>query len=80
MRAAVDDAAEIHHDDPVGQGNRGHPVGDHQRRAAVDELLEHAVDELFALQINLARRFVEDQKLGVAQDCSRQENALALAA
>ena len=42
VRAGVDDPAVVHDDDAVGQGDRRHAVRDHQRRAAADELLQHA--------------------------------------
>src|SRR5258708_30368307 len=46
VRAAIDDPAEVHHHDPVGQGDRRHVMRDHQRCAAANELFQHSVNEL----------------------------------
>ena len=80
MRAAVDDAAQVHHHDPVGQSNRRHAVCDHQCRPAADKLFEHFVNELLAFQIDLAGRFIQDQELRIAKDRSGKQKPLPLAA
>ena len=52
----------------------------HHGRAAADESLHHRLDEPFALQIDLARGFVEDQERRIAEDCPSQGDSLPLPA
>ena len=66
--AGVDDAALLHDYDSIGQGQRRQTVGDDDRRAVAGEMFQHSVDQLFALQIDLAGGFVQDQDRRIAQD------------
>ena len=70
VAAGVDDLAVVRHDDTVGER-------DHERSAVARELLEHVEDELFAFDVDLAGRFVEEQDLGVAEDGPGERDALA---
>ena len=47
---------------------------------SADELLQHLVDQLLALQVDLAGGFVEDQDRRVAEDRPGQGDPLPLAA
>ena len=69
--AQIGDAAGLHHHDPIGQGQRGQPVRDEHRRAVAGELFEHFVNQLLALEVDLAGGLVEDQNGRVAQDGPR---------
>ena len=50
------------------------------RRPPAGEFLQHFLDRLLALQIDLAGRLVEDQDRRVAEDRAGQGDALPLAA
>lgn len=51
-----------------------------KNRHALMELLEELVEAFGARRIDVVRRLVEDQQLGVATQRSRDENALSLTA
>lgn len=68
--AGVDDATHVHDDDRVGEGDGGHPMSNHQGRAAANELLERFVNELFTFEVDLAGGFVEDQEFWIPEDCA----------
>ena len=70
----------VHDHDPVGQGQRRQAVGDDDRGPVAGELLQHAVDQLLALQVDLAGGFVEDQDRRIAEDRPGQRDPLPLAA
>ncbi len=80
MRADVGDQPLVHHDDPVGQGQRGQAVGDDNRRPIPGEDFQHPVDQLLALQIDLAGGLIQDQDRGIAEDRPGQGNSLPLTA
>ena len=71
MRADVDDAAGLHHQDAIGQAERRHAVGDDERRAVANEGLQDVVDDLFAFQVDLTGRFVKDEDARITQDGPR---------
>ena len=79
----LDDAAVLHHDDPVGHvGDDAHVVGD-QHDAGVDPLAQvaHQLEDL-ALHGDVERRgrLVGDEELGLAGQRLRDHRALALTA
>ena len=78
--AGVDNPALVHDHDPIGQGQRRQAVGDDDRGPVTRKLFQHLVDQLLALQIDLAGRFVQDQNRRIAQDGPGQRDALALSA
>jgi hypothetical protein len=78
--ADVDDLAGVHDDDSVRQFQCTGAVGDDDRRAALGELLQHFVDQPFALDVDLAGRLVEDEDIRVAKDDAGQGDALPLTA
>ena len=77
--AGVDNAAFVHDHDPIGQGQCRQAVGDDDRGPVARELFQHFVDQLLALQIDLAGSFVQDQDRRIAQDGPGQRDPLALA-
>ena len=53
-------------------------MGDDDGRSVANELFQHLVDQLLALQVDLARGLVEDQQGRIAQDRPGQGNSLPL--
>ena len=70
----------VHHDDPVGGPDRRQSVRDHDCRAIGHEPVERILDEPLALRIERGRRFVEEQQGCVAEERTRDGDALALTA
>ena len=83
LRPLLDDAARVHHDDPLGEvGDDAHVVGDDQDRGA--ELALEALHQLEDLRLDRdverRRRLVGDQERRVARERHRDHHALAHAA
>jgi hypothetical protein len=64
VRTLLDDAAAIQDEEPVGPLHGAKAVGDDQRRAALHQVAERLLDELFALGVEAAGRLVQDQDAG----------------
>ena len=58
--ARFDDAPAIQHHDDIGLLNRGKPVGDADRGAALHELFERRLDDPFGFGIERAGGLVQD--------------------
>ena len=71
MAAGGDDLAAVHHDNPVGVLDRVQSVGDHEHRALVHQRFDGLLNQVFALGIDLAGGFVEDQD----RACPREDGA-----
>ena len=80
VRARLDDAAMVEHDDLVGVPHGREPVRDRDRRPPLGEPVERVLDEPFGLGVEGARRLVEDKDRRVAQDRARDRDPLLLAA
>ena len=80
MRPALDNPALFHQEDQIGATDRGKPVRDHERRAVRQQIRHGGLNELLALGIEIARRFVENQDLRPGEDRARDRQALLLAA
>ena len=80
VRALLDDAAVVHHDDPVGAADGGEAVGDDDRRAVVHQPLERLLDQPLGFGVERGGRLVEQQDRRVAQQRAGDREALALAA
>ena len=80
MRAFLDDAAGLHHQDAVAGEHGRQPMRDHQRGAPAHQALERVLDQGLALGVERGGRLVEQQQRRVAQDRARDGDALALAA
>ena len=61
VAADVFDLAVLHDHDPVGQREHGEAVGDDDRGPAANEGFQNFLNRLLALQIDLARGFIENQ-------------------
>nr|GEU28367.1 hypothetical protein [Tanacetum cinerariifolium] len=72
--------AAIHHHQAVRFCQRGQAVGNGNRRAALDQVFQRALDFLFRLGIDGSSRLVEDQDLRIDQQRARNRDALAFAA
>src|SRR5690606_349155 len=77
---ALDDAALIEDEDPVGVGNRRQAVRDDERRPSTAESIESALDLVLGLGVERARRLVEDEDGRLLEDGPCDGDALALAA
>ena len=77
--ALLHDLAVAEHDDVVRVLDRGKPVGDHQHRADVFDLLQRVLDQKLGLGVDVGRRLVENDHRGLVQDgpCKAQKLALA---
>src|SRR6187551_2796359 len=76
MRPALHDAAVIEHEDLVGVANRREPVRDRNRRAVLGEAVEGLLHRALRLRVERARRLVQDQDGGIAEDRPRDRHAL----
>ena len=61
VRAGRDDPAALHEHDPVGEVDRRQAVRDDERRASLHHAVERVVDLLLDLDVDRARRVVEDE-------------------
>ena len=79
MRSLLDDLPVLEHDDQVGVADRREPVGDDERRAAVQQAAQRALDLPLGADVDRARRLVEDQdpRVGEQRPCERDELPLA---
>ena len=80
VRALLDQAALVEHEDPVGADHAGEPVREDERGAADHQAIERRLDQGLALGVDGRERLVEDQDRGVAQERPGDGDALALAA
>ena len=80
MRADLDDAAAVEHDDLVGVAHGREPVRDRDRRPPLGEPLERLLHRALGLRVERRGRLVEDEDRRVAQDRPRDRDALLLAA
>ena len=78
--AELDELAAVHDDQPVSLAQRGQAVGDGDRGAAADQVVERLLNFLLGLGVDRRRCFVEDQDLRVDQQGAGDRDALALAA
>ena len=76
--AGLDRTTGLEHDDAVGRLDGGEAVGDDERGAALQELLERALDAGFGVRVHVGRRFVEEQDGGVVVDGAGEREELAL--
>ena len=79
-RAVVDDAAAIHDDDPVEAPQRRQPVRDRDDRAALHQIVQRGLDQLFGFGIQRAGRLIQQQDRRVLQQRPRDRQPLALTA
>ena len=80
VRALLDEAAALEDDDQVGVADRAQPVRDHERRAALEQLVEVLLDRALGLGVERARRLVEEQHRRPVVDGARDRDPLLLAA
>ena len=80
MGALLHDVAVVDDGDGIGVHDRAEAVGDDDRRAAFQNVLQGGLDGGFRLGVEAGGRFVENQHLRIAQDRTRQRDALFLAA
>ena len=80
MGAVGDDLALVEDEDLRCVADRGKTVGDDQHGFADDQLLERELDGGFALAVEGAGGFVEDEDRGVAEEGAGEGEALLLAA
>src|SRR5688572_15609678 len=80
VRAVLGEPPAIEHEDAVGVTNGGEPVRNDERGAPLEQPVHGFLHQRFALAVERAGRFVEDQDLRVAQNRARNGDALALPA
>src|SRR5436309_7466953 len=80
VRAALDDAAVLDHQDLVGAPDGREPVGDDEGGAVLHQVGEARLDERLGLGVEARGGLVEDQDARVGQDGAGDGDALALPA
>jgi hypothetical protein len=80
VAALLDDAALVHHHDPVRSPDRRKAVGDDQRGTGGHQPVERILDQPLAFGIQRRGGFVEQQNRRVAQQGAGDGHALALTA
>ncbi len=78
MRSLLDQMSLVEHENTVGLRHRRQPVRDHQRRAALHDLIERALHQGLAFGIERAGRFVKKQDRRIAKERTGNCDALAL--
>src|ERR1043165_354057 len=80
MRAALDDAALLHHQDLVGVHDRRKPVRDDERGVALGDTVELGLYRLLRFRIERRGRFVEDEDARFLEDRPGDRDTLLLPA
>ena len=80
VRAALDDASGLHHQNLVGDENRRETVRDGDSRAALHHRLQRRLDQPLRVGVERAGRLVQNQDTRVLEDHARDGDALLLAA
>ena len=80
VRAVLDRVAVLHHDDPLGEAQRGTAVRDQDRGAVLHDLAQRRVDLLLGARVDRRRRVVEDENARIGEHRARDRDALPLAA
>ena len=75
-----DDTALLDHHDAVTGQHGGEPMGDHQGGAVTHQFFQRGLHQRLALRIERRGGFIEQQQRRIAQDGTRDCDALALAA
>src|SRR3954470_13134880 len=80
VRPFLDDAALVHHHQPVHRGDGGEAVRDGDDRLALHQLVEAGLDGGFDFRVQRAGGLVEQQDRRVLEHHASDGNALPLAA
>ena len=78
VRAGLDHAALLEHDDPIGVADRGQAVRDDQPGVLLEQPGERRLDQAFGVAVDARRRLVQDQDLGVGDQSAGEADQLAL--
>src|SRR4051812_34060484 len=68
VRTALHDTAVLHDENEVGASYRRQAMSNYESGAAREERRHRRLDELLALGVQIARRFVEDENLRRGED------------
>src|ERR1044071_3796591 len=80
MAAAFEDLPCLDDKDLVGAADGRQPVGDNERRAAFSQIVQSFLDQRFRFAVKARGRLVENEDPRVSEQCSRDSDALTLAA
>src|SRR5262245_44703564 len=80
MRAALDDASFVQHEDFIGVHDRGKPVRNGERRVALRDARELLLDTLLCRGIERGSRLVEYQNARILENGAGDRDPLFLAA
>src|SRR5262249_25687616 len=80
VRAVLRETAAVEHEDPVRVTDGGETVGDDEGGAAREQAVHGFLHQRFALAVEGAGGFVEDENLRAAQDGPGNRDTLALPA
>jgi hypothetical protein len=80
VRAVLDEPSAVEDQDAVGVADRREAVSDHERGAAVEELVHRLLDRAFGLAVERARGLVEEQDRRAVVESARDRDPLLLPA
>ena len=80
VRAPLDDAAAVEHQNQVGPANGGQPMRNDERRAIEHQRRQRILHQQLRLAVERRGRLVEDEDRRVPQDGAGDGQALALTA
>src|SRR5262249_31656485 len=79
VRSLLDDAAVLEQDDRRRVPDRREPVGDDERRAAVEQAAQRVLDLALRADVDRAGRLVEDEDARISEQRARERDELTLA-
>ena len=79
MPALLDDAAVAHDEDEVRLADGGQAVGDQERRAVAQQVVDGVLDKLLRLRVDGGRRLVEHEDARIGQHGARKGDQLLFA-
>ena len=79
VRALLDDAAVLEHDDQVRIADRREPVRDDECGSVLEQQMQRLLDLSLGADVDRRRRLVEDQDPRVGEQRARERDQLALA-
>ena len=77
--AVLDDATVVEHDDLVDVAKRRQSMGDDQRRAALGQLGDGSLEQIFGVRVDTCGGLVEHDDVGIAQPHPGERQQLRLA-
>ena len=80
MRTTLDNTTLVEDANHIGMADCAEPMGDDNAGTIAEEVIESLLDEAFALGVEGGSRLIEDENVGIAENCASYADALALTA